>query len=76
MVKEYNLLKCIRMPVPQLSESINKYLTALKPFLNETEYEDAKKCANEFAKEGGVGEGLQKLLIERSKNTENWVYLN
>ncbi len=63
------------MPVPQLIASINKYLTALKPLLNETEFENAKKCANDFVKEGGIGEKLQKLLVERSKSTDNWVFL-
>ena len=61
------------MPVPQLAASINKYLTAIKPLLNEAEYETSKRCADEFGKAGGVGETLQKLLIERSKSTDNWV---
>ena len=61
------------MPVPQLAASLIKYLTAIKPLLNEAEYENSKRCADEFGKAGGVGETLQQLLIERSKSTDNWV---
>ena len=31
------------MPVPELSKSISKYLSAVQPFLNEIEYENTKK---------------------------------
>jgi hypothetical protein len=27
----------------------------------------------DFSKQGGLGEKLQKLLVERSKTTDNWV---
>lgn len=37
------------MPVPQLSNSLSKYLTAVKPFLNENEFENARKVSlNQF----------------------------
>ncbi len=62
-----------RMPVPSLNVSILKFLTAVKPLLNEKEFEETEKAASEFVKVGGTGEKLQKLLIERYNNTENWV---
>lgn len=62
-----------RMPVPQLNSSLSKYLNAVKPFLNEVEYENTRKVASDFVKQDGIGEHLQRLLVERSKTTENWL---
>lgn len=62
-----------RLPVPILEMSINKYLMAIKPLLNELDFDNTKKIAADFSKNGGVGEKLQKLLVERSKSTENWM---
>jgi hypothetical protein len=31
------------------------------------------KIATDFSKQGGTGEKLQQLLVERSKTTDNWV---
>ena len=61
------------MPVPALTQSVGKFLSAVRPLLNEDEFERTKHSASEFVKENGVGEKLQKLLVERFKNTENWV---
>ena len=36
-----------RMPVPQLTSSINRYLDAVKPFLNDSEYERTKKVSKQ-----------------------------
>lgn len=63
------------MPVPKLESSMSKFLTAVKPLLNEDEFETTKNSASEFIKEGGVGEKLQKLLEERATTRKNWVSL-
>jgi hypothetical protein len=59
--------------VPSLQSSINKYLTAVRPLLNSVEFENAQKKANELLQKDGIGEKLQKMLVDRSKTTENWV---
>ena len=59
------------MPIPNLTASVVKFLRAVKPLLNEAEYEETEKSASEFLKEGG--DHLQNLLIENSKDKENWV---
>lgn len=63
------------MPVPPLESSINRYLTAVKPLLNNWEFENTKKLALNFAQKDGIGEKLQKLLVEKSKSTDNWVLI-
>lgn len=62
-----------KMPVPQLNASVSKFLTAVKPLLNETEFNDTERSASEFVKKGGVGEKLQSILVERAERTENWL---
>lgn len=38
------------MPVPQLNSSLSKYLNAVKPFLNEVEYENTRKVGSKSSK--------------------------
>lgn len=64
-----------RQPVPELSATMSKFLLAVKPLLNETEFEETQKTAKDFMRQGGVGEKLQRLLVERSKATDNWVII-
>ena len=63
------------LPVQPLNKSLEKYLTAVKPLLNDKEFENTKKIVEKFLKPGELGEKLQKLLYERSKQTNNWVCL-
>lgn len=63
-----------RMPVPSLASTMNKYLLAIKHLLSESDYENTKKLVEEFSKNDGLGQQLQRFLVERSKSTENWVY--
>lgn len=72
------ILNCLiinlkRLPVPSLESSIQRYLVAVKPHLNNEEFENTQKLALDFIKKDGIGEKLQKLLVEKSKKTDNWV---
>ncbi len=60
------------MPIPQLTNSLDNFLKAVKPLLDENEYEKTKSIINEFSKKDGQGEKLQNLLEERAKKTDNW----
>ena len=62
-----------RMPVPLLASTMNKYLLAIKHLLSENDYENTKKIVEEFSRNNGLGQQLQRILVERSKSTENWV---
>lgn len=61
-----------RLPVPDLSASIAKFLKAVKPLVNEDEYNETEKNASEFLKADGVK--LQNLLLEKSKDKDNWIF--
>jgi hypothetical protein len=62
-----------RLPVPSLESSISKYLKATKVILSNSEYEQAERVAIDFSRPDGIGQKLQKLLVQKSKETNNWV---
>ncbi|KAJ8965293.1 hypothetical protein NQ314_004222 [Rhamnusium bicolor] len=68
-----NTLNLPSQPVPKLSQTVEKYIKSVEPFLNETELNNTKKKLNEFCAENGVGPRLQKLLEERAQTCENWL---
>ncbi|KAF4800617.1 peroxisomal carnitine O-octanoyltransferase isoform X3 [Turdus rufiventris] len=59
------------LPVPPLDESLSKYLDAVKPFLNEEEYQRTEDIVKKF--ENGIGKELHQKLLERAKMRRNWL---
>ncbi|NXA67778.1 OCTC octanoyltransferase, partial [Mohoua ochrocephala] len=59
------------LPVPPLDESLSKYLDAVKPFLNEEEYQRTEDIVKNF--ENGIGKELHQKLLERAKMRRNWL---
>ncbi|NWR53327.1 OCTC octanoyltransferase, partial [Regulus satrapa] len=59
------------LPVPPLDESLSKYLDAVKPFLNQEEYQRTEDIVKKF--ENGVGKELHQKLLERAKMRRNWL---
>ncbi|XP_075443546.1 peroxisomal carnitine O-octanoyltransferase isoform X2 [Ascaphus truei] len=59
------------LPVPLLEESLSKYCDAVKPFLNQEEYEQTYKIVKHF--EHGVGKELHQKLLERARVKKNWL---
>ena len=62
-----------RLPVPPLQQSLQKYLKAVRPLINDEEFEKTSKEVEEFGKENGIGEQLQEMLKKRAKLQDNWV---
>lgn len=59
------------LPVPNLKETLEKYLRSAKPFLTEQEYEHTEAVTKDFQE--GVGQELQEQLVGRAKTEKNWV---
>ncbi|EDO44258.1 predicted protein [Nematostella vectensis] len=62
-----------KLPLPPLQQTMDKYLAAVRPLVDDKDYERTKSLVDEFRKSGGVGERLQAILKERERTTENYV---
>ena len=62
-----------RLPVPDLQETMHKYLKSARPLVSPEEFATTENLINEFIKPGGDGEKLQKKLLERAAKKENWM---
>ncbi|XP_039269614.2 choline O-acetyltransferase-like isoform X1 [Styela clava] len=63
-----------RLPVPDLTETLERYLLCVKPLVPEIQFEKTKQIVEEFGADGGIGETLQNHLLKRAKNVVNWSY--
>ena len=62
-----------KLPVPALSQTLEKYLKTVKPVVSDAQYVETEKVVREFGRRGGIGEKLQLILEERAKARENWL---
>jgi carnitine O-acetyltransferase len=63
-----------KLPVPDLRKTCERYLRSVEPLLSSIEYQHTVKCVHEFLKVGGMGEILQRRLIDRATITEtSWL---
>ena len=62
-----------KLPVPTLQQSLQKYLKAVQPLVNDEEFKKTCKAVEEFGIKNGSGEKLQKALEDRAKTRDNWV---
>ncbi|KAJ1501915.1 Carnitine O-acetyltransferase mitochondrial [Coelomomyces lativittatus] len=53
------------LPIPSLEETLTKYLKSSIPLLSPAELEKTTATVKEFGKNGGVGQRLQELLLQR-----------
>nr|CAB3233614.1 carnitine O-acetyltransferase-like [Phallusia mammillata] len=61
------------LPVPQLQQTLKKYLKTIRPLVNDADFQKTQIIVEEFGKSNGLGEQLQKVLVERSNEKENWL---
>lgn len=63
-----------RLPIPELSKTGDRYLKALRPLLNNNQFEEAQQRTNDFInKEGKV---LQEKLIAKDKRNKHTSYIS
>jgi len=62
-----------KLPIPELTETLDKYLLCIRPIVSSDQYERTRQLVDEFQKPGGTGEQLQKRLLEYAETTDNWV---
>ena len=64
------------LPVPPLQQTMDKYLKAIRPLVDEEDFEYTEDLVKNFSKPKGDGEVLQNLLLEKMKTEKNWVSTN
>ncbi|XP_023351820.2 carnitine O-palmitoyltransferase 2, mitochondrial-like [Sarcophilus harrisii] len=62
-----------RLPIPELEDSIKRYMAAQKPLLGDNEYRNTEKLAMTF--KNGVGKDLHRNLIELDKKNFHTSYI-
>uniref|UniRef100_A0A8C2AAR4 Peroxisomal carnitine O-octanoyltransferase n=1 Tax=Cyprinus carpio TaxID=7962 RepID=A0A8C2AAR4_CYPCA len=59
------------LPVPDLHDSLDKYLHAVKPFASEEEFQATEAIVKCFKE--GIGQKLQQKLLRRANSRRNWL---
>lgn len=59
------------LPVPDLHQTLTKYLDSVKPHVSEEEFRKTKTIVHEF--ENGQGRQLHSLLLDRAGQRRNWL---
>ncbi|XP_035684384.1 carnitine O-acetyltransferase-like isoform X2 [Branchiostoma floridae] len=62
-----------RLPVPDLCQTLEKYLLTVRPLVDDTAFQKTKQLVEEFGKSGGLGESLQTKLKKRAQERQNWL---
>ncbi|XP_072312746.1 choline O-acetyltransferase-like [Eucyclogobius newberryi] len=63
-----------KVPVPPLDRTLDTYLKCVQHLVPEEQFRKTRAAVDTFGAPGGVGELLQKKLLERREKTDNWVY--
>ncbi|KAG1048215.1 hypothetical protein G6F43_009376 [Rhizopus delemar] len=64
-----------KLPVPELQETLPKYLKTVRPLLTDEEYKRTEEAVKQFIAPGGLGHELQRRLVARANNPNvvNWM---
>jgi len=62
----------LNLPLPEIKDTISKFLLTAKPHLSETEYKTTAKKLLQLTEKNGIGEQLQSILAERRDKRINW----
>lgn len=62
-----------KVPVPPLKQTLDTYLKCVRHLVKDEQFRKTEAIVEKFGAPGGVGQVLQKKLLERRDKTENWV---
>lgn len=59
--------------MPDLQLTLEKYLRCVMPIVSDEVYRKTEQLARQFGASGGVGEKLQRILLQAAEEKDNWV---
>uniref|UniRef100_A0A3Q2Z7N1 Choline O-acetyltransferase n=1 Tax=Hippocampus comes TaxID=109280 RepID=A0A3Q2Z7N1_HIPCM len=62
-----------KVPVPPLKQTLDTYLKCVRHLVKDEQFRKTEAIVEKFGAPGGLGQVLQKKLLERRDKTENWV---
>ncbi|XP_043555251.1 carnitine O-palmitoyltransferase 2, mitochondrial [Chiloscyllium plagiosum] len=63
-----------RLPIPKLQDTMQRYLTAQKPLLDNDQYKRTKQLAEDFEK--GIGKQLHEELVAQDKRNKHTSFIS
>lgn len=63
-----------RLPVPKLEDTIRRYLAAQRPLLDDDQFRNTEKIAEDF--KNGVGKQLHEELVAKDKSNKHTSYIS
>uniref|UniRef100_A0A1A7Z2K6 Choline O-acetyltransferase n=1 Tax=Iconisemion striatum TaxID=60296 RepID=A0A1A7Z2K6_9TELE len=63
-----------KLPLPSIQDTLDTYLRCMKHLLTKEQFSRTQNLVKQFGAPGGVGELLQRKLVERREIKANWVY--
>lgn len=61
------------LPVPPLQQTMDRYLLAIKPLVDEEDFEYTQDLVKDFLKPKGDGEMLHNKLLQKANEEKNWL---
>jgi hypothetical protein len=61
-----------KLPVPTLDQTLEKYLTSVRPFVTDAEFERTTELCKKLKEDPSV-QKLQNNLVKRSQDKESWL---
>jgi hypothetical protein len=62
-----------RLPVPPLAQTCELYLHSIRPLATPEQLATSASLVADFQREGGVGQRLHSLLVQRAAREHNWL---
>lgn len=62
-----------KLPVPALHQTLAMYLKCMRHLIPEEQFRRTKAITEKFGEPGGLGERLQRKLLQRREDKANWV---
>lgn len=59
--------------MPALKQTLDKFLQTVRPHVGDKEFAVTTELVKQFSADNGIGTKLQKFLVEKAKESENWL---